>query len=235
LVGLPFPQYADMQWAAIGTDYQQLATAAKAFASKLHGAKKVHVTAAAGTDIVFAIGSRPVILNTGIVAPEAAKEKLILNRFVTLPGGSVTVAPQEATVTGVIVTPRDRCKFKLVRDARYEFASGTLAKATAKEGDACIQESLTAYGAGMHRLGGLTIGLNPALKAVEKGGDYRPANAAGMLTLTLGDNQLLNGANKVPGGVTIDLPVTHATVEIDGQVVVQDGNLVTGVAATTTR
>jgi aminopeptidase len=232
LVGLPFSQYAEMQWAAIGTDYRQLATSATALAMKLHGAKRVHVTAPGGTDITFAIGLRPVVRNTGIVTPEAAKDRLILNRFVSLPSGSVAVAPEESTVTGVIITPKDRCKFKPVRDARYEFVGGMLARASAKEGDPCIQEVLTTYGTGMHRLGALTIGLNPALKVIEEGGDYRPSNAAGMVTLSLGDNQLLNGATKVPGGVTLDLPVTRASVEIDGQAVVQDGKLVTGATAT---
>lgn len=224
--GLPFARFADMQWAAIGADYTQVAAAAKGIEGKLHGAKEVHVTSPNGTDVRFAVGQRPVIINAGILSPEAAKEKLILNRFVTLPGGNVSVAPQEGTVAGVIVTPRDRCKYKPVRDARYEFAGGTLTKASAKEGDVCIQEVLTAYGAPMHRLGGLTIGLNPALKVIEEGADYRPGSAAGLVTLSLGDNQLLAGKNKVPGGVTIDLPVTRATVEVDGLKVVEDGKLV---------
>ena len=88
------------------------------------------------TDVRFAIGPRPVIINAGILSPNAAKEKLLLNRFVTLPGGSVSVAPQEATVSGVIVTPRDRCKYKPVRDARYEFTGGTITKASAKSSTA---------------------------------------------------------------------------------------------------
>jgi hypothetical protein len=41
-----------------------------------------------------------------------------------------------------------------------------------------------------------------------------------------GDNQLLSSQKKVPGGVTVDLLITHATVEIDGQKIVEDGKLV---------
>lgn len=232
LVGMPFAQYAQMRWAAIGADNQQLASSAKALASKLNGAKRVHVTAPGGTDLTFAIGKRPVIVNTGVVTPDAAKEKLILNRYVTLPAGNVTVALQEGSVTGLIVTPKDRCKYRPVREARYEFVKGLLIKASAKEGDACVQETVTAYGAPMHRLGGMTIGLNPELTVVEEGGaDYRPYNAAGLVTLSLGDNQLLGGGNKVPGGVTIDLPVTRATVEIDGEQVIHDGKLISAVAS----
>ncbi len=225
--GLPFDRYAKMQWAAIGTDYTPIAAEAKAIGAMLRGAKQVHITSPNGTDVRFAVGQRQVIISAGILSPNAAKETLLLNRFVVLPGGSVAVAPQEATVAGVIVTPRDRCKFKPVRDARYEFTAGTLTKASAKEGDDCVQGNLTIYGAPMHRLGGLTIGLNPALEAVEDGGaDYRPGAAAGMVTLSLGDNQFLGGATTVPGGVTVDLPVTQATVEIDGRKVIENGKLV---------
>ena len=236
LVGMPFARFSEMRWAAIGADNQQMATVAKALAAKLNGAKQVHVTSPSGTDLTFAIGKRTVVMNTGIVTPEAAKEKLFLNRWVTLPGGSVSVALQEGSVSGVIVTPKDRCKFKPVSDARYEFTKGTLTKASAKQGDACVQELIAAYGPNIKRLGAISIGLNPANKVVEDGGaDYRPGTAAGFVTLSLGDNQFLGGGNKVPGAVTIDLPITRATVVIDGQTVVQDGKLATTEVASSAR
>ncbi len=236
LVGIPFARFSEMRWAAIGADNQQMASVAKALAAKLNGAKQVHVTSPAGTDLTFAIGKRTVIMNTGIVTPEAAKEKLILNRWVSLPGGSVSVALQEGSVSGVIATPKDRCKFNPVSDVRYEFSKGALTKASAKQGDACVQEILSAYGPNIRRLGAMTIGINPANKVVEDGGaDYRPGTAAGFVTLSLGDNQLLGGSTKVPGAVTIDLPVTRATVVIDGQPVVQDGKLVTAEVASSAR
>ena len=233
-VGMSFASYSQMRWAAIGADNQQMAATAKALAARLNGAKQVHVTSPGGTDLTFAIGKRTVIMNTGIVTPEAAREKLLLSRWISLPGGSVSVALQEASVNGVIATPKDRCKFKSVSDARYEFSKGTLTKASAKDNDACVQEVLGAYGTGMRRLGAMTIGINPANKVVEEGGaDYRPGTAAGFVTLTLGDNQLLGGGTKVPGGVTFDLPITRATIVIDGQTVVQDGKLAAGEVAST--
>jgi aminopeptidase len=236
LVGMPFARFSEMRWAAIGADNQQMATVAKALAAKLNGAKQVHVTSPGGTDLTFAIGKRTVIMNTGIVTPEAAKAKLILNRWVTLPGGSVSVALQEASVSGVIATPKDRCKFNPVSDARYEFTKGTLTKASAKQGDACVQEILSTYSPNIRRLGAMTIGLNPANKVVEEGAaDYRPGTAAGFVTLSLGDNQLLGGSTKVPGAVTYDLPVTRATVVVDGQTIVQDGKLVTVEVASSAR
>ena len=77
------------------------------------------------------------------------------------------------------------------------------------------------------RIGSFSIGLNPQLKVMEEGdADYRPANAAGMVWVNFGDNQLLGGENKTTGG--FGFPVTGATVTVDGAVVVKDGKLVGG-------
>jgi hypothetical protein len=78
----------------------------------------------------------------------------------------------------------------------------------------------------MHRLGSFTLGLNPALKVIEDGGDYRRYEVAGEMTLRLGDNQFYGGANMVLGGVTVDVPViAGATVELDGEKVAEHGAL----------
>ena len=71
--------------------------------------------------------------------------------------------------------------------------------------------------------GGFSIGLNPALRVMEEGADYRPDNAAGMVTIGIGDNRLSGGKNDTLGGYYF--PITKATVAIDGKVVVKDGQL----------
>lgn len=224
--GLPYDRFAEIQWAAIGADYDRIAAAAAALKRRLETAKEVHLTTPGGTDLRFALAGRPIVVNAGIVSRGPVKEKLILNRFVTLPGGTVSLAPRESSVSGTLVVPRDRCKFGPLKNARYQFSDGTLSSAKADEGDACLQENLRVYGAPMHRIGAFALGLNPALEVVEEGGDYRPRAAAGLVTLSLGDNQFLGGANVVPGGIAIDIPVTRATVELDGAKIVQDGKLV---------
>jgi aminopeptidase len=234
-VGLPYERFAAMQWAAIGADYDRIARTAAALKGRLARTKEVHITAPDGTDLRFALAGRSIVVNAGIVSREASKEKLLLNRFATLPGGTVALAPRETSVSGTVVVPRDRCKFGPLLNARYEFAQGKLTHAKADEGDACLQENLKVYGDGMHRLGGFILGLNPALEIVEDAGDYRPGAAAGLVTLTLGDNQFYGGANTVPGGVNIGIPVTRATVELDGRTVVENGRLVEGNGDTAAR
>jgi aminopeptidase len=73
-------------------------------------------------------------------------------------------------------------------------------------------------------LGSVTIGLNPALKVIEDTADYRPQNASGMVVVGLGTNDLLGGNNKTESGWLI--PVSKATVEVDGKIVIKDGELI---------
>ena len=145
------------------------------------------------------------------------------------------MAPRETSATGVIVTPKDQCKFRLVRDARYEFSGGILTSLTAKEGETCLKEVLESYGQGMKQVGSLGVGLNPELKVVEEGGDYRPWNAAGMVSVFLGDNTLMGGSNKVKAAAGVGLPLPNATVEVDGQVIVRDGKLTASEVAASQR
>ena len=224
--GLPLDRFAAIQWAAIGADYGRIAAAAEALKAKLQNAKEVRITTAGGTDLRFALAKRPIVVSAGVVRRGPVKEKLLLNRFASLPGGTVSVAPLESSVSGALVVPRDRCKFGPLKDTHYRFSGGTLAEAKAAAGDACLQENLRTYGAPMHRLGGFTIGLNPELRVVEDPGDYRPSAAAGQVTLTLGDNQFLGGTNVVPGGVSVGIPITGATVTLDGETVIEEGRLV---------
>ncbi len=75
-----------------------------------------------------------------------------------------------------------------------------------------------------------TIPLMEALAVVEtKGAQYWPADAAGMVSLGVGSNELYGGENKTQGSYGFAIP--HATVAIDGRTVVRDGRLLFGQGA----
>ena len=219
-----------MQLAAIGADPEAMARAGRALEATFRRAKVVHITSPGGTDLTVTLAGRPGIVDAGMLAPGAEREKLFAKRWFILPGGSFGVAPSEISAQGVIATPKDQCKFRPVREARYEFSGGSLKGVTAREGEACLKEQLEPYGAAIRRIGSIGIGLNPELKVVEDQGDYRPWNAAGLVSVFLGDNTLMGGTNKVAGAVGIGLPIPNATLEVDGQVLVRDGKLAAEVA-----
>lgn len=224
-VGMSYPAYARMQLSAIAADPETMSRSGQALESRLHKAKSVHITSPAGTDITITLAGRSGIVDAGTLPPGAEKEKVFSKRWLNLPGGGVGVAPREGSANGVIVTPKDQCKFRPIRDARYEVINGAVAKVSAKTGQTCLDELLAAYGATFRQVGSIWIGLNPELKVVEEEGDYRPGNAAGLVTVGLGDNTLMGGSNKVPGASGFLLPIVGATVTVDDQTVVKHGKL----------
>ena len=219
-----FDAFQRMHWDAVNTDYARVAQVGEALKRRLQGAKVVRIESPNGTDIRFAIGDRPIFLDQGIVTAENAKSKVFLDRTARLPGGSVYFAPVETTVNGRVIVPRDDCKLRPLLGASYEFKNGKLTSFTAQSGAECLREILNAYTGTKDVFASVSIGLNPALHVIEKDGDYRPANAAGLVTLAIGQNDLLGGSNKDVGG--FGFPVTNATVTVDGTIVVRDGRLV---------
>lgn len=218
-----FDAFQRMHWDAVNADYARVAQVGAALKRRLQGAKLVRITAPSGTDLQFTVGNRPIFVDAGIVTAENAKSKVFLDRIASLPGGSVFFAPIETSVNGRVVVPRDDCKRKPLLGASYQFKDGKLTSFGAQTGAECVREIMNTYSGTSQVFGSVSIGLNPALHVIEKGGDYRPANAAGLVTLGFGQNDLLGGSNKDVGG--FGFPVTHATVEVDGVVLVRDGHL----------
>ena len=220
---LDFASYEKMHWDAVNADYALISEQGKTLQSRLKGAKTVHVTSPAGTDFTFSVGDRPVFVDDGIVTPEKAKSKLFITRTASLPGGQVFLAPIETSANGKIVVKKDQCRFAPLTDESLEFKNGKVVNYTAKEGADCAKQSLTAApDADLFTY--LSIGLNPALKVIEEGGDYRPDHGAGVVSVGTGyNNQLLGGKIKSPDG--FGFTIVNATVEVDGKVVVKDGAL----------
>jgi leucyl aminopeptidase (aminopeptidase T) len=228
---LDFATLEGMHWKALNVDYQKISAHGAVLQRMLQGAKEVRVTSPAGTDLRFSIGDRQVFLDDGIVTAEDAKQAMFLTRWASLPGGSVFTAPLETTANGRVVVPKHRCRYQPMTGVTYEFTNGTVTKFEAVAGAECYQETMAPYTGPKDMFASFQIGLNPGLQVVEEGGDYRPGDAAGMVWLAIGDNSLLGGANQVGGQGGFGLPVTNATVEIDGKIVVQNGELTTAVMA----
>lgn len=221
---IDFATLEKMHWDAVNADYDQISAQGKQLKQLLQGAKVVKVTSPSGTNLTFSVGDRPVFVNDGIVTEEEAKGKLFLTRNASLPGGTVFVAPPEISANGKVVVPRTLCRFGPLTGVSFEFQNGKLANFKAEKGGECFEDIMGPYTGPKDMFGWFEIGLNPALKVVEDPGDYRPGNAAGMVWISIGNNEMGGGTNKTQGG--FGFPIVKATVEIDGKVVVKDGRLV---------
>ncbi len=221
---LDFATYQKAYWDAVGADYQKISEQGSKLKQMLQGAKTVRVTSPSGTDFTFSLGDRPIFLDDGIMSEGKARSQYVVERAVTLPGGTIFLAPVETSANGKVVVPRDQCRFKSVTGASFDFKAGHLENYKAETNAQCFPEIMAAYSGPKDMFASFQIGLNPAAKIIENPGDYRPANSAGLVTVALGDNQLLGGSNKSPGA-GYSFPIVNATVTVDGKTFVRDGKL----------
>jgi leucyl aminopeptidase (aminopeptidase T) len=212
--------YSRMYYAGLDADYTRIAEQGRKIQQALKGARKVRITTPSGTNLTFAVGDRPVILDAGMAAPGTGG--LLAARTGQLPGGSLRLAPVETSVTGVIKAPRDQCNLP-VTDEVIEVSGGMPGKVSAASDEACVKEAVARAG----RFGWVQIGLNPALRVTNPDANLASTLldlGAGAVTVNFGTNQELGGANTTSaGGWFIVLP--KATVEADGKMLVRDGAL----------
>lgn len=223
---LDYATYQKVFWEAVGADYQKISRKGEELKTVFKGAKTVHVTSPSGTDFTFSVGDRPIFVDDGILTEEKARSQNFMTRAVSLPGGEIFLAPVETSVSGRVVVPRDQCDFKPLTRESFELKSGRVENYKAETGAECYAKVLAPFDGPKDVFGFFQIGLNPAATVMENPGDYRPAYAAGLVTIGIGDNQMLGGNNKVTGGGGFGFPIENATVTVDGKTVVQDGKLV---------
>jgi aminopeptidase len=220
---LDFPTFEKMHWAAVNADYRQISEKGSTLKSILKGAKSVRVASPAGTDFTFSVGDRPIFVVDGIMTAEKAKSKFFLERIAALPGGNVFFAPIETSANGKVVVPKTQCRFEPMTGVSFEFKNGKMENFKAKKGIELFNETMAPYSGPKDMFGGISIGLNPELKVIEDGGDYRPDSAAGIVWISIGDNRMTGGNNNTLGG--FGFPIVNATVLVDGKAVVKDGKL----------
>ena len=225
--GIEGATYVKMMWAAIGADYQRIAEQGNTLGNMLRGAKTVHVTSPSGTDVSFAVEGRQAFVDDGVMTAEKAKAKKFLGRDVALPGGTVTIAPLETSATGRVIVPRAQCRFLTMKGVSFEFKDGKIENLQAAKGLSCLNELMAASGGPTNVIAGFSIGLNPAMQVHEEreAAYYGGGNVAGVVYLSIGDNQLLGGNNSTTGNFGFGFPIKDATVWIDDKKVVEHGKL----------
>ncbi len=222
---IDFDLYEKMHWDAVNADYQQISAKGQEIKKLLLQSKQVRITSPSGTNLTFFVGSRPIIVSDGILSKEDMESKLMLERFISLPDGNVALAPIETSANGQVVIPKARCRYAPVTNIRFDLKNGLLQNFKADEGAECFNKTMGPYTGDKFMFSSFSIGLNPALKVIEEGADYRPGDAAGMVYIGIGDNQLAGGVNKVDGSFAYYFPITRATVTIDAKTVVKNGQL----------
>lgn len=187
----------------------------------------VRVQTPAGTEISFRIGERPFNKQDGDASSERMKTARVrIDREIELPAGVIRVAPIEETVNGRIVIPSARFGDKTARGVRLEFRNGRITRIEADENLALVESALAGEDAA-RSFRELAIGFNPRLKSPPGASSLAYYGyGAGVVRMSLGDNQELGGA--VRGNFARWFFFPDATVEVDGKTLVRDGKLLEG-------
>ncbi len=209
---------------ALEIDYVAL-SAAQDRAIELLRAGTVRVRTPAGTDISFRVGDRPFNKQNGDASAERMRAARVrIDREIELPAGALRVAPLEETVNGRIVIPTARFGDQTARNVQLEIQNGRVIRVTADENRNAVEAALNAGGEAARRFREFGLGFNPKLQ-VPAGSLVLPyyGYGAGVVRLSLGDNQELGGA--VRGSFVRWFFFPDATVEVDSRVLVRDGKL----------
>ncbi len=183
----------------------------------------VRVTTPEGTDISFEVGNRPFCSQVGDASPprmESARTRI--DRDIELPAGVLRVAPIETSANGSVFLEVWRPLATEGRNLMLHFANGHIAVQGVNADK--IDQELTAAGGDARMFREFALGFNPALQVFPEAPFIAYYGyGAGVVRLSLGDNEEMGGANR-GGGVFWNF-IHNATVTVDGRVLVKDGEL----------
>jgi aminopeptidase len=216
------------QHAVLDTDYSKLHAAQEKLAAAL-ASGEVHITSAAGTDVRFRAGSRPVNRQDGDASKaRSARGLVLIDKEIELPAGVVRVSPMEESVEGVIAFPPSQWDGRPVDGLKLRFAKGRVVDVIAPgapSGRDAVEAEMTKAGDAGRAFREFALGLNPLL-AVPDRNPWIPyyGYGAGVVRLSLGDNTELGG--KTGGGYVRWNFFTDLTVTIGSTTWVRNGKLI---------
>jgi hypothetical protein len=217
------------QRALLQTDYRALAEAERRFAAALKNAE-VRITSAAGTDLRFRAGDRPVNLQDGDASQaRAAQGRVLIDKEIELPAGAIRVAPLEDSVEGVIAFPPSQWDGRPVEGLKLRLSKGRVIEMSAASGADAVDAEMRKAGDAGRAFREFALGFNPLL-AVPNRAPWIPyyGYGAGVVRLSLGDNSELGGTvvsrGSGPAYVRWNF-FTDVTVTVGGTVWVRAGSL----------
>jgi hypothetical protein len=217
------PAFDKLYQDALDIDYNALdAVQDRAIEILRLGTVRIHTPA--GTDLMFRIGTRPFNKQNGDASGErAAKAQVRVDRHIELPAGVLRVAPVEESVAARIDIPEARFQEGSAKWLSLIIENGRITGETAKEGIDTVKTALAAGGEAASRFREFGLGFNPKLSA--PGSDLIPyyGYGAGVVRLSLGDNEEIGG--EVRGGFVRWFFIPDATLHVDFRYVVRDGKL----------
>jgi 2,5-dihydroxypyridine 5,6-dioxygenase len=201
-----------------GEEVQRLETETNRLADMMTSARTARVVSAQGTDLTLRLGTYKVSNLGGVAKP---------GQMQILPGGQVSMVPDESSANGVLVIDRtiaDDDYRVLTSPITLEVSDGKVVGIKG-EGEADrLRAFITRGGEGtLRHLTELGVGVNPRCR-------FSGVNAPAEDTHTLGTVSFALGCDVHIGGITkgvahVDMTMRFPTLELDDAVVTRNGVL----------
>jgi leucyl aminopeptidase (aminopeptidase T) len=218
--GVSRDELSDLFWSAVQVEPALLQASGEAIRSRLEKGKILRITDPNGTDLEVGIEGRTAYVSDGVIE-EADLARGPAGRSAWLPAGEVYVTPVPGTARGKVVIDRSYVEGQEIQGLTLEFEDGRVTSMTAASGLDRLKALYDAADDAKAALGVVDIGLNPSLAANKD--RMRSWTPAGMVSVGIGNNTWAGGDNSSNFGWNGHL--AGATVTIDGETVVEGGNL----------
>ncbi|MEE9231070.1 MAG: aminopeptidase [Acidobacteriota bacterium] len=208
-------------WNAVDADPDELQARGERVRAALQDARTLRLTSAEGTNLTMKLVGRPIVLNSGILEPQAVdREHQARNAW--LPAGEAYTSPLETAADGVVKVKVAQYRGIKIEDLTLKFREGRVIKVSAAKGAEVLEEALALASGDKDRIAVIDIGLNPKSRLIP-GSSFRSYEMEGLVTLGIGGLVWAPTENQSDFQATFFLP--NATLEADGRIIVKDGKL----------
>ncbi len=204
----------DMMARALNADYNQIKERSIKIAKRLTAGKLARVTAPNGTEITMLLEGRTGHEDTGIYHNQGD--------FGNLPAGEAYIAPVEGTAQGKFVVDASMAEAEVgTEEIELIVEDGYVVEINGAKAAKRLENIIKEYGKAAYNIAELGIGTND--KAQLTGNILEDEKVFGTVHIAIGDNSAMGGEVSVASH--LDGIIEEPTLEIDGEVIMKDGEL----------
>lgn len=195
-------------------DYEENDRLGRKLGAVMAKGKTIRMTSDGGTELIARIKDRPVQYETGIFREPS--------QFGALPNSELNISPIEDTTEGVIVGNVRLMGYGVIRNepVTIEVKKGQVVKASGGPAADYLNDTLKSFDdPTAYNLAEFAVGLNPASRAYAT--NLEDLGKLGFGHHGIGSNYAIGGHVAAP--CHIDVIYTDATLEIDGEVILDKG------------
>lgn len=220
-LGRPQAEIAGVFWKAAAVPPETLRAKGDALRAAFAAGKQVTISSASGTSLTLGVIAEKAVVSDGAVTPEKVKQGHGAT-FTWLPAGELMVPASAGSADGTVVVEKLLFQGTVIEGLKLVFSLGKLTSMSAKSGLEPLKALFDASGGAKDAFSDIDLGLNPEVTLPTNTGRL-VWSAAGALTLGMGDNTIYGGTNA--SGFGLALPVSGATLKIDGKAIIENGVL----------